>query len=132
MGNQKCDKWGKIYVITNKDYPNQVYVGSTEQTYICKRKYRHRKEKEWGNKSYGNLFDTDNWSCYVVEMEQGLLGEQLRMREREYYDSYLAMELDVCNQNVPWSTPEEKREKARKQKRDWYAKTKSLKKLILD
>ena len=120
MGNQKNDKWGKIYVITNKDYPNQVYVGSTEQQYIGKRKYRHKLEHSLGTKSYGNLFDTDKWECYIVEMERGLIGVNLRMREREYYDGYKAMEMDVCNQNVPWSTPEELRERSKKRCLDWY------------
>ncbi len=48
-----CDKtrWGKIYVITNKDFPEEVYVGSTEQQYLYKRKHRHRKEWESGNQS---------------------------------------------------------------------------------
>ena len=129
--NDKRTAWGKIYVITNKDYPKQVYVGSTEQTYICKRKYRHKKEHEWGNKSYGNLFATDNWECYVVEMEEGLVGIPLRMREREYYDCYKAMELDVCNQNLPWSSPEEKREARKLRKSIYYetiTKPKNLKK----
>ena len=117
-----CDKtrWGKIYVITNKDFPEEVYVGSTEQQYLCKRKYRHRKEWEWGNQSYGNLFTTENYDASIVEMESGLVGEELRMRERQYYDVYIEQGLKVCNQNVPWSTPEEKKEKMKKLQREWY------------
>lgn len=116
----KTDTWGKIYVITNKDFPEEVYVGSTEQPYICKRKYRHRKEWEWGNLSYGNLFTTPNWDCYIVEMEQGLIGESLRMRERDYYDTYVAQGLQVNNQNLPWISVEEKKEKDRQRAKKWY------------
>lgn len=126
--NSNCDKWGKIYVITNKDFPKQVYVGSTEQDYLCKRKYRHKMEHSWGNKSYGNLFDTNRWECYCVEMEQGLIGENLRMREREYYDCYKALDLQVCNQNVPWSTPEEKRERRKIRQEMYYQTRKASKK----
>ncbi len=111
MNNCDNSVWGKIYVITNKDFPEQVYVGSTEQRYIGKRKYRHKKECQWGNKSYGNLFDTDNTECYIVEMEQGLVGKELRMREREYYESYLAQDLQVCNQNLPYIYPDEKKKR---------------------
>jgi len=61
-------------------------------------------------------------------MEKGLVGEELRMREREYYDGYKALKLDVCNQNVPWSTPEEKREKSKKRCLDWYYRNKTSQK----
>ena len=119
---KNCDKvvWGKIYVIENKDYPEQVYVGSTEQKYICKRKYRHRKENEWGNKSYGNLFDTPNWTCQIIEMEEGLTGELLRQREREYYDYFKAVDMTPTNQNVPWTTPEEKKARRKKYAQNYY------------
>lgn len=119
---KNCDKvvWGKIYVIENVDYPEQVYVGSTEQEYICKRKYRHRKENEWGNKSYGNLFDTPNWKCYVIEMEEGLVGENLRQREREFYDHFKAMDMTPTNQNVPWKSEEEKRKDRKRYARQYY------------
>jgi hypothetical protein len=124
--NNNCDNpWGKIYTITNKDFPTQVYVGSTEQKYLAKRKYRHQWEWKKGNLSYGNLFTTDNWEIKIMEMEQGLIGEPLRMREREYYDDYLAQGLDVCNQNVPWSTPEEKKAKYKKAQREWYLRKKA-------
>lgn len=123
MNNCDNSVWGKIYVITNKDFPDQVYVGSTEQQYIGKRKYRHKKERQWGNKSYGNLFDTDNTECYIVEMEQGLVGEELRKREREYYESYLAQDLQVCNQNLPYVYPEEKKQR----RHEYYIRSKGKK-----
>ena len=122
----KCDnRWGKIYTITNKDFPTQVYVGSTEQKYLAKRKYRHQWEWKRGNMSYGTLFTTDNWEMKIMEMEEGLIGEPLRMRERQYYDDYLAQGLNVCNQNVPWSTPDEKKARAKECQRKWYIKKKS-------
>lgn len=117
---KNCDNWGKIYVIENIDFPKQVYVGSTEQKYICKRKYRHRKENEWGNKSYGNLFDTDNWKCQIIEMEEGLSGEKLREREREYYDYFLSVDMTPTNQNVPWKSDEEKKAERKEYARQYY------------
>ena len=98
---------GKIYLITNKDFPKQCYVGSTGQDYLTKRYYRHKQEHKNGSISYGNLFDTPNHDIYTIYAKVDLEGELLRMKERCYYDKYKADGWSVGNQRLPWQSPAE-------------------------
>jgi|TARA_R110000822_G_scaffold2382_1_gene11328 hypothetical protein len=98
---------GKVYVITNTDYPDQFYVGSTGQDYLTKRYYCHKQEHQSGSKSYGNLFDTKNHSIDTIFAKVDLRDEELRMKERFYYDKYKADGKTITNQRFPWRTPEE-------------------------
>ena len=83
--------WTKIYVLENPDFPNECYVGSSKQKYLCKRYYRHRKEFEGGNRSYGKLFTTPNHRITAIELNSDLdTTDVLRQRERFYYDKVKA------------------------------------------
>jgi hypothetical protein len=130
-----CDNfgvWGKIYVLTNKDFPEQVYVGSTTQRWVSKRFYRHKMNHLEGVKSYGNLFDTPNCEYECIEMEYGLMGIPLRQKEREYLDLFKSQGLTTTNQQLPWRTDEEEAERHRNYMRyymrEWRKKDKNEKK----
>tara|TARA_R110000737_G_scaffold343153_1_gene368855 strand:+ start:2518 stop:2907 length:390 start_codon:yes stop_codon:yes gene_type:complete len=112
--------FGKIYTITNPDYPDQVYVGSTEQPHINGRKYSHIKSNKNGVLSYGNLFDTDKYECACQYLKEGLLGRELRKLEREYYDRYKSDGYSLTNQRLPWISDEEKAEANRRRVKAHY------------
>ena len=119
--------FGKIYIITNNDYPKQVYVGSTEQTYIGSRKCSHIKMNKNGSLSYGNLFDTDNYQCICLYLKEGLGGEDLRMLERKYYDNYGVQGYTLTNQRRPWISEEEAAEANRKRVKAHYYRHRTMK-----
>ena len=105
--SMKCDNCGKIYVLTNPDYPSDYYIGSTTQTYLAKRYYRHKQEYAKGSKSYGNIFKSDNHEIRAIEWHSNISVKDLCIRERFYIDYYKALGNNVNNQRMPHSSLEE-------------------------
>ena len=117
-------QFGLVYIITNKDYCKQVYVGSTDQTYVAKRIYIHKNSKV---KSYGNLFDTCGWQIKTIWAKANTRGETLRQKERFYYDEFIKKGFHITNQVRPWVSKEEARLYHNAQSLAYYHKHKSIK-----
>lgn len=116
----KCDNCGKIYVLTNPDYPSDYYIGSTTQTYLAKRYYRHKQEYAKGSKSYGNIFKSDNHEIRAIEWHSNISVKDLCIRERFYIDYYKALGNNVNNQRMPHSSLEEIKRKKKAYAREYY------------
>lgn len=104
--------WGKVYAIVNPDFPDDCYVGSTSEEWTNKRLWRHKQRSS--HPSYGRLFSTPNFRLIIVEMSYGVTRDELGQRERYYYDKF-----DANNVNVPWRSPEEKKELSRIYMKNW-------------
>tara|TARA_R110000824_G_scaffold157869_3_gene331403 strand:+ start:3251 stop:3715 length:465 start_codon:yes stop_codon:yes gene_type:complete len=135
---------GQIYKLTNPDCTD-IYIGSSVRR-LSRRLWAHRDHATLGRKSYGNIFETDNYTIEKIEDFPCESSEQLRKREREILELTKSMcpHHTICNQHSPWRNEEERKrlhkeaitryyktergkEKKKYQNKRYYQKRKSIK-----
>tara|TARA_R110000803_G_scaffold27976_5_gene65025 strand:- start:541 stop:1086 length:546 start_codon:yes stop_codon:yes gene_type:complete len=118
---------GKIYKIVN-DVNDKFYIGSTAEKYLSNRMTKHRdKHNDCMSKNIG--VNIKQCSIILIENYPCKDNNELKRREREYYDKYKKECKEVfLNKNKPILTEEEKKEyknewmKNNKEKYDKYIK----------
>tara|TARA_R110002012_G_scaffold46121_2_gene122193 strand:+ start:3115 stop:3672 length:558 start_codon:yes stop_codon:yes gene_type:complete len=114
---------GKIYKIIN-DENDKFYIGSTIQK-LCDRMTNHRTNKKFRCAIHNLGLDLYKCSIILIEKYPCKDNEELRKKEREYFDKY-KKECKALFLNIrrPIITKEEKRELHRIKATEWNNKNK--------
>jgi len=114
---------GKIYKIVN-DENDKFYIGSTVQK-LCDRMTNHRTDKKFKCAIHKLGIDLYNCSIILIENYPCKNNEELRTKEREYFDKYKKECKDIfLNIRRPIITKEEKKELHRIKSKEWNKKNK--------
>lgn len=114
---------GKIYKIVN-DENDKFYIGSTIQK-LCDRMTNHRTNKKFRCAIHNLGLDLYKCSIILIEKYPCKDNEELRTKEREYFDKYKKECKDLfLNIRRPIITKEEKRELHRIKSTEWNEKNK--------
>jgi len=114
---------GKIYKIVN-DENDKFYIGSTIQK-LCDRMTNHRTNKKFRCAIHNLGLDLYKCSIILIEKYPCKDNEELRTKEREYFDKYKKECKDLfLNIRRPIITKEEKKELHRIKSTEWNNKNK--------
>ena len=98
--------FAKIYTIQNRNSPDDVYVGSTTQTYLCQRWASHLQSFREGRKTflYQRMRDTDvsDWYIELYEAYPCSSIDELLKREGE-----IIRQIATLNKNIAGRTDKE-------------------------
>ena len=106
--------FAKIYTIRNRNNPDDVYVGSTTQSYLCQRMASHMQSFREGRKCllYQRMHDTDisDWYIELYEAYPCNSIDELLKREGE-----VIRQIATLNKNIAGRTD-----------REWYIDNKDI------
>jgi len=115
---------GKIYKIVN-DVNDNFYIGNTAEKNLSNRMATHRRNNDCMSKSLG----VDLKECNIILIENYPCNDkqELRRREREYFDKYKKECKEVfLNKNRPIRLEGEEKIIIRNQKKEYYEKNKKI------
>jgi flagellar biosynthesis GTPase FlhF len=111
---------GKIYKLVN-DVNDQFYVGSTTTT-LAKRKYWHKGRQLPGVKAVFDVIGWDQLKIILVEKWPCADNDELRQRERYWYDKLKP----TMNCVRPWVSDEERKQEAIQRSKQYYEQNKDV------
>ena len=120
-------KFGKIYQVINKTYPNIRYVGSSQRKYLSDRMSTHRADAKriphYFMNSYGGI---NNWYIELIEIIEFWDKDQLRKAESWHRNKIIREhpEITLLNQKEPYHSDcyakkSSTREKEQIRKKQW-------------